>query len=220
MEIWYNIYIKNIIKQGLPEGVKCMENLKNTNQGYQAQDSARVSGNTRVKKNRYRGWFYFALILILSILVLGVLDKFGFFTTPAERETQKVEQFLEETGPWYAVFLTNGQVYFGKLENLESQYPLLRDIYYLQIQQVQAPQQVDSNQQNEDGQSRVVPAPKPLSPRLTLIKFGTELHKPKDYMRINRDNILLWQELSSDSEVVKAIAKYKEENEKQEKENK
>jgi len=35
---------------------------------------------------------------------------------------------------YQAVFLTNGQVYFGKVRNLNSQYALLEDVYYVILQ--------------------------------------------------------------------------------------
>ena len=188
-----------------------MSDLNNNLQQNPSQEDSKPEYNkNQNKKPSYRGWLYFAMVLILVIVVLGALDKFGVFKSPEQKQQQKVEEFLAETGPWYAVFLTNGQVYFGKLENVESQYPVLRDIYYLQIQQQVQPQPPVPNQGGE-GETQVIPAPQPQPPRLTLIKFGTELHRPKDYMRINRDHILYWQELSSDSQVVQAIARYKEE---------
>lgn len=36
---------------------------------------------------------------------------------------------------YQAVFLDNGQVFFGKIENAGADYPLLRDVFYVQNQQ-------------------------------------------------------------------------------------
>lgn len=88
---------------------------------------------------------------------------------------------------YQAVFLTNNQVYFGKLTNTESQYPVLRDIYYLQV-----------------GQALQPPSETP-QPELRLIKLGAELHGPEDEMFINRDQILFYEDLKADSQIVKAI---------------
>jgi len=33
---------------------------------------------------------------------------------------------------YYAVLLSNGSVYFGRLEGLDSDLPVLRDVYYVQ----------------------------------------------------------------------------------------
>lgn len=167
------------------------------------------------KKSRAGLGWAIILGLVLIIIVLALLDKvFGvnIFTNETERQEQQVMEFLEETGEWHAVFLTNGQVYFGQLADPDAQYATLSDVYYLQVQQgetqpIAAPQ-IDPN--NPEAQAQVVEAPQPSPPRLTLIKFGTELHGPQDFMRINRDHILFWEALKSDSQVVQAIVNYKQ----------
>jgi hypothetical protein len=35
------------------------------------------------------------------------------------------------TSDYQAVFMDNGQVFFGKMENSGAAYPLLRDVYYI-----------------------------------------------------------------------------------------
>ncbi len=90
-----------------------------------------------------------------------------------------------------AVFLTNGQVYFGHLTNANSQYPVLKDIYYLQVQQSLQPAK-DQNQQ----------------PQVSLVKLGNELHGPQDEMRINRDQILFYEDMKDDSKVNQAISDF------------
>lgn len=92
-----------------------------------------------------------------------------------------------------AVFLSNGQVYFGKVSNLKSSFVTLSDVYYLQVQEVLQPPAKGSQQ------------------RLSLAKLGlSELHKPKDEMKINRDHILFIEDLEKDSQVIQAIDRYKE----------
>lgn len=101
---------------------------------------------------------------------------------------------------WQAIFLSNGQVYFGKVKSVGMKSLTLTDIYYLQV--VTKPLQstatgaaaTASNQQTQQ--------------ELTLIKLGNEIHGPTDSMVINRDQILLTEKLKSDSRVVQAIAKY------------
>lgn len=99
---------------------------------------------------------------------------------------------LRISGKYQAVFLTNNQVYFGKLYNSNSIYPTLRDIYYLQVTQVLQPKD-----------------PKEPAQQINLVKLGGELHGPEDGMRINRSQILFVEDLKSDSQVVSAIANYK-----------
>jgi hypothetical protein len=169
-----------------------------------------VESPAPARKKGSLGW---AVILgvVVIVLVLVVLDRVvgvNIFTSSEQRQQEDVAQFLEETGTWHAVFLTNGQVYFGQLENPDSQYAKLSDIYYLQLQQVQTQAQTGTPV-NDTGEAQVVSAPTPEPPRLTLIKFGTELHRPADFMMINRDHILFWEDLTSDSQVVQAIQSYK-----------
>ena len=91
---------------------------------------------------------------------------------------------------YQAVFLTNDQVYFGKVSNQSAQYVKLTDIYYLQTTQ------------------QLQPSGQPL-PALALVKLGNELHGPKDEMRVNRDQILFIEDLKEDSQVVSAITRAK-----------
>ncbi|MBN2100375.1 hypothetical protein JW710_00560 [Candidatus Dojkabacteria bacterium] len=99
----------------------------------------------------------------------------------------KKKSYIEErNNSYYAVFLTNGQVYFGHLFYENSLNPVLKDIYYLQ-----------SNIQGEDENTSY-----------SLVKLGNELHGPEDMMYINRDHVLFWEELSDDSKVVSAIEDY------------
>lgn len=88
--------------------------------------------------------------------------------------------------PWSAVFLANGQVYFGHIVRSRSDTVVLREVYYLQV----AP-----NLQQ--------PASGPTD--LTLVKLGKELHGPMDEMRINRQHVLFTETLQQESPVVRAI---------------
>lgn len=97
-----------------------------------------------------------------------------------------------DASKYQAVFLTNNQVYFGKFQNPESEYPLLTDVYYLR-----------KNPQAGEEQAT------PQAP-LSLIKFGNEIHGPEDAMYIAREQILFWENLKADSSVVKKIEQEKE----------
>lgn len=96
---------------------------------------------------------------------------------------------------YQAVFLTNGQVYFGKLKNIDNSYVRLSDIYYLQVQQQVQPKENSAANSNEQ-------------PQVSLAKLGSELHGPEDTMYISRDQILFWENLKSDGKVSKAISEY------------
>ena len=96
------------------------------------------------------------------------------------------------SGAYQAVFLDNNQVYFGKLTNTASAYPVLKDIFYLRVTQPLQPPEGGTAQ-----------------PDINLVKLGTELHGPSDEMRINREHILFIEDLKDDSEVTKAINSFK-----------
>lgn len=100
---------------------------------------------------------------------------------------------------WQAVFLTNGQVYFGKLAKSNRAEVILEDIYYLQV--TRPLQQTQEGQQQADSQGE-----------LSLVKLGNELHGPTDAMHINRDQVLFIEDLKDDSNVTQAISNYKSGN--------
>lgn len=88
---------------------------------------------------------------------------------------------------WQAVFLTNGQAYFGHLDHYNRGYVLLKDVYYLQVPQ--------SLQSQTPG----------AQPQLNLVKLGGELHGPEDRMFIPKGQILFWEDMKSGSQVMRAI---------------
>jgi hypothetical protein len=90
------------------------------------------------------------------------------------------------TTPYQAVVLTNGQIYFGKLEKFGSTYPVLTDVFYVQ--------------------SQVNPETKQVISRLT--RRGKEWHAP-ERMILNAHHILLVEPVMPDSQVAKLIEKSK-----------
>lgn len=96
-----------------------------------------------------------------------------------------------------AVFLTNGQVYFGKIKNVNKQFLDLQEIYYLNVNQQVQPNQ-DANKQAQSS--------------ISLVKLGCELHGPVDRMIVNRDQVTFWENLKDDGQVTKAIAEWVKQN--------
>ena len=99
---------------------------------------------------------------------------------------------------YQAVFLSNGQVYFGKLQSFTSESMRLTDIYYLQSQDEDAdgsenPQQPTASQDD-----------------VQLIKLGNEVHGPQDEMIINKDQVLFYENLKPNSEVSQTIQKFRD----------
>ena len=143
-----------------------------------SEEATIVSVGTKWSTFKYVAW-----TIVIIIVALLALNYFNLLP---------IEWF--HSGPGYqAVFLTNGQVYFGKLYREDGQFAVLRDIYYLQV--TQSPQPIQPGQTPPTN--------------INLVKLGGELHGPTDEMRINRDQILFVEDLSSGSRVVDAINKLK-----------
>ncbi|HEY5667806.1 MAG TPA: hypothetical protein VIR03_01440 [Candidatus Saccharimonadales bacterium] len=121
-----------------------------------------------------------ATVLLLSIAVL--------FYTGRSHEGTLVDKTKKQ-----AVFLTNGQVYFGQVKGINSQYVDLQDIYYL-------------NSSSTDSKGSSTPT------SFSLVKLGCELHGPLDEMVINRQQVSFWENLSASGKVAKAIDQWKAEN--------
>jgi hypothetical protein len=122
------------------------------------------------------------LITVVLVALLGLGIFFG---------VQQIRQGGGK-GTRQAIFLTNGQVYFGYASGLGSKYIKLKDIYYLQVQDPIQPAKDNATQQ----------------PQVSLVKLGNELHGPKDEMKINRDQVLFVEDMKNESKVNEAIANY------------
>ncbi|GEM_PF-321832 len=169
----------------------------------------------KVRKNKKsKGHKIFLNLILIVILVLVILFVISKITNWDVLGISKINLFgsnndtkIEEVvkaSDWQAVFLSNGQVYFGKLENINSSYPTLEDVYYLQVQDV--PIQPAEAETDEQGVQSAAPA---TQQQMILVKFGTELHRPMDKMFLNKDHILFFEDLREDSNVVSAIENYK-----------
>ena len=132
------------------------------------------------------------IVLLFAVTVLAVciltLMYFG-----GSKESDYVNSDKQQ-----AVFLTNGQVYFGKIKSVTRQYLDLRGIYYLNVNQQVQPNQKDANTNSQSS--------------VTLVKLGCELHGPIDQMIVNRDQVTFWENLKDDGQVAKAIQKWVDEN--------
>jgi len=117
------------------------------------------------------------VLLIVGVILLIAVIAFLVFT-------------VLSTAPkaWSAVFLSNGQMYFGHL-TMGRKMVTLQDVHYLQVQEVPAAKEGEQPQQ-----------------QLSVIKLGSnEVYGPESVMQINRDHILYIQKLTKDSQVVKTI---------------
>ncbi len=134
------------------------------------------------------------LVVILAIIGCGIYFIANY--TGLKTSFPLLGDSLIFKADWQAVFLTNGQVYFGKISKVDEGFLYLSDIYYLQVITLQ----------NTIGQPPDVQTQP--EQRLTLIKMGNELHGPSDEIIINRDHVIIIEDLKSDGRVVQAINDY------------
>lgn len=148
-----------------------------------------------------RGIFpIYRLISWLALIIVLVIT--GFFYQKQYRTEKAAETIQGNT--YQAVFLTNGQVYFGKLREQSKDLYQLDDVYYLQITENLQGTESDENKDAAEGAEEAAP--------FTLIRLGSELHEPQSNMTINAEHILFWENLKDDSRVVQAIKDFQENN--------
>lgn len=130
-----------------------------------------------------------AVLIVAAAVLTATSDNDTTKTTAVAAESRFVD-----TKKMQAVFLNNGQVYFGKIGDLNKDYLSMTDIYYLRVnQQVQPGQQANQND-------------------VSLAKLGCELHGPEDRMVVNRAQVVFWENLKTDGQVADAVKKFKEAN--------
>lgn len=103
---------------------------------------------------------------------------------------------------YQAVFFENGQIYFGKLQSLDSDHMKLTDIFYLQSQAT------DKDATNPQASS----TDQSSNSNMQLIKLGEEIHGPEDEMIINKDQVLYYENLKDGGKVAQSIKKFKNAN--------
>lgn len=126
---------------------------------------------------------FFAVVILAVIVVAGL----SFARQNAGPSIDKSK--------YQAVFLSSGQVYFGKLEQSTGEYLRLTDVFYLQTK---------TDTESENPQAATTD-----DTNVELIKLGNEIHGPQDEMIISRDQVLFFENLKSDGRVSQSIANYR-----------
>ncbi|MFA5927393.1 MAG: hypothetical protein WCT32_04660 [Patescibacteria group bacterium] len=136
-------------------------------------------------------------VLTISVLVLvGVASYYGY-RLYGSRRSSRPETTQGANAKKQAVFLTNGQMYFGHVSNADQQIVVLRDVYYFKPEDLAKLR--DENQSNLSGSGSSA------AKNLSLVKLGSEIHGPEGVMYINRDQILYYEDIRGDSKISEAI---------------
>lgn len=170
-----------VFSAGAPQEPKQTEN-------HDAKTKAADSGRSSMTPplNKWLRWGGGVWVVIIALLIGSALALFLTYR-PAK------EANLVDGSKLQAVFLTNDQVYFGKISSINSKFMVLNDIYYLQT--------------STNGNAN-----RSTANNISLVKLGCELHKPLDQMIINQDQVSFWENLDDEGQVANAVKSYKQAN--------
>ena len=141
---------------------------------------------SRPRPRKNRAGMIIGLILGIVLLAAGIG---GYWFLSRSQLSAQID-----SAKYQAVFLSSGQVYFGKLTTVDSQYLKLSGVFYIQSQQDAASDEDQITTQESTG--------------MQLIKLGEEVHGPEDTMVINRDQMLFFENLKSDGKVTQLIRQH------------
>lgn len=128
--------------------------------------------------------FKLPLIIAIIVVVLGTAGYFGW--TMLHGGVVGVE-----SNTYQAVFLTNGQVYFGKLHKQSGDYLKLTDVYYLQSDDTSS----DTSGQQASSDSSTA----------RLVKLTNEVYAPEDAVFVAKNQVLFYENLNKDGNAVQSI---------------
>jgi hypothetical protein len=120
----------------------------------------------------------FLVIIVLLIIFIG-----GRFNNNSDVSSYHIGDGYQ------AIFVNNGETYFGKVIEVNDSVLVLDNVYYLQDQQ------------------SLQSGPQPKESELALIKLGSEIHGPQNQMIIPIDSISFIENLKETSAIVRAIGK-------------
>ena len=128
------------------------------------------------------------VFLVLIFVLIFIFISISFWQNGTVRNVIQTFKFKDT---YQAIFLSNGQVYFGKISEITNKYVILNKPFFIKVEQKQENLEEISDQ-----------------PELKLISIKDEFHKPKDYMIIEKSSIILIEELDSSSQIVDIIGNY------------
>jgi len=139
----------------------------------------------REVKTKSRNW----LQMFNGIMLVGTALLVACVAVALTRSSGNSEHAYVDSSKYQAVFLTNGQVYFGNIDNLNNNYLRMTNIYYLT--------------QGSDSKTS----------SYSLVKLGCQqIHDPIDEMVVNRSQVTFWENLQNDGKVVSSIKQFQKQN--------
>ena len=145
----------------------------------QTQTAAPAANHAQ--RPRKKGWLVPAIVAVIVLLIVGAV---AWHLVQGKGGAPRGDRYQ-------AVFLDNGQVFFGKLKNTHGDYLTLEGAYYTRKQDV-------PDDATEEQKAAV-------NNNVSLARVGDEVYGPESTIRIKAEQVLFWQDLKADSKVAKAI---------------
>lgn len=130
------------------------------------------------------------VIKVISIVLVAVIfaSMWWVFYKNYGDGRDRMDYYSSE---YQAVFLSNSQVYFGKIVDRNSENIYLEEVYYLKVDSEKSLEEIE---QEAD---------------MSILRIVNDIHGPEDSVELNKDNVLYVENLREDSEIVNAIQEYK-----------
>ena len=141
----------------------------------------RTARQPEPKEPRSKKGLAWTLGIIGAILVLAVAG-WALFSALKPQPTGI------DNSKYQAVFLSNGQIYFGKLTSFSDKTFKITSVYYPQAQAT------------DEGETSAQ-----TSNNIQIIRLGEEVHGPENEMIIYKDQVLYYENLKADSRVSQLI---------------
>lgn len=117
--------------------------------------------------------------VLVAVVVVGFLAAYWWLAARPQLDRSKLQ----------VVGLSNGQVYFGYLQNTEGTYLVIKSPY--------TEQSLGASDKNEDGTAK--------TSQTALLRVKNQVYGPEDSIAIRSDQVSFWQNLRDDSKVTQAI---------------
>lgn len=144
--------------------------------------------------------------LLIAIIIAGIGGGFFYYQNYYVGDTGDQGVLgVYDSNAYHAVFMNNGNVYFGHVSSKNPDAVVLTDTHFLQVSQnpVQQQQQAVLNEEGEEViQAQAQPQ---VQPELSIVKRANTLHSPDGTIEINMTNVMFIEKLTADSQVIEAI---------------
>jgi hypothetical protein len=132
-------------------------------------------------------------LIILIIVEIFLIISLIIFYKPV---THFLGKTLSRQPTYWAVHLTNGQVYYGQIKSVKRDMIVLVDVYYLEPYQSQPAPSTGENFQLQPQNQTIY----------NFVKRGTvDPLLTDNVLFINRSVVLFWEKLKPESQIVKLI---------------